>query len=127
MVTKEQLLQLQELAIENIKPIREEFKKCQLEYDNKIQEMEKPLLALLEVYYDENLKDKKDQSVRKGNTITNGKSNYYVHDRGMQFVFGTMLFNPRIICKKIDEKGYSKPNAKDAHIPPSELKGYWII
>lgn len=127
MITREQILEAQEEATRKTDLIREEFEKIKKEYQSKFSELEKPLMDLIEAYYDENLTDKNNKAVKVGTTITNGKSKLYIHNRGMQFIFGTIIFNPRVMGKKIDDKGFSKPNAREIHIHPNELKEYWIL
>ncbi|RQO37928.1 hypothetical protein DBR39_13650 [Chryseobacterium sp. KBW03] len=127
MITTEQILKAQEEAIKNAGPIRAELEKFKKEYQSKINEFEKPIMDLIEAYYDENLTDKNNAIVQIGMTITNGKSKLYIHSRGMQFIFGHIVFNPRVMGKKIDDKGFIKPNAREIHVHPKELKEYWIL
>lgn len=127
MITKEQILEAQKEVEEKAKPLNEIFKIVKADHDNKVSEIEKPLLDLIETYYDENLRDKNDVPVKNNSIITNGKSKFYIHNRGMQFFFGIIIFNPRVMGKKIDDEGIIKPKAREVHIGPSELKEYWII
>ncbi|MCT4181619.1 hypothetical protein BAS06_09330 [Elizabethkingia miricola] len=130
MVTKEELIEMHGKIQFAAEPIHRERTKFLKEIENKLEELHKPLVELLEVYNDENLKDKNDSPVRIGDIITDGKYEYKVHHRGMQSVFGNMLFNPRVLCKKINPAFRDKkpaPNARVKEIHYSELKNFWIV
>ena len=81
------------------------------EIDNECRERKKiaqqPFSEMLEQYYDENIQDVNGKTIHEGFTIRNLINNnlYKVKRRGMQYIFGELLFNNRIVCLKIKEGG----------------------
>ncbi|HAY3590633.1 TPA: hypothetical protein JRX31_000314 [Elizabethkingia anophelis] len=116
MITKEQLIKA-----------KQERDKQYTEYKKQLEEINKPFFELLELYDDQILLDKNNSPVKIGHTITDGKNKYKVHYRGMQCVFGELLFNSRVFCKKVSEDGKIAPNAREKTLHSSELKNYWIV
>lgn len=127
MVTKEQILETLSIADEAAKPIREEKTKMLQDIEIRLEVIYNPLFRLLDIYNDENLIDKNGQAIRIGDVITDGKNLYKVENRGMQTVFGNLLFNPRVLCKKTDKSGFIAPKAIVRSIHPTELKNFWIV
>lgn len=84
-------------------PIQAELDIAKEKYNKAKKELEDSFKATLEKYYDQQLLDKNGNPVKNNSIITNGKDFYQVTERGMQIIFGTMLFNNRINCKKLDK------------------------
>lgn len=62
------------------------------------QEEEAPIKLLMQQYFDEELKDCNGNTIREGYVIAT-KTNYPAYKvikRGMQFIFGTPVFNPSV-------------------------------
>ncbi len=115
-VTKEQVEAALTLADEKISKLRENR-------EIEDEEIRAPLREVLDQYYDQSLTDNNNEPVRIGDTISDGKFDYIVEDRGMQFVLGTILWNPRVMVKKIMPDGYLKA-IKQKHIHPADLKNF---
>jgi hypothetical protein len=127
MITNEDLiLSYQKLAFD-LEPLKRELAEAKAKFNSKALEVEAPYLELLEKYYDEKLIDINGKSVNVGDFITNKKATFKVINRGMQFVFGEMMFNPRVICQKLRDNGEPSVYGKEKHIHPAELKEYAVL
>ena len=84
-------------------PIQAELDIAKEKYNKAKKELEDSFKSTLEKYYDQQLLDKNGNPVKNNSIITNGKDFYQVTERGMQIIFGTMLFNNRVNCKKLDK------------------------
>lgn len=82
-------------------PIQAEFNIAQEKYVKSKKELEDKFKTTLEQYYDQQLLDKNGYSVKINSTISDGKNFYKVIERGMQIIFGNMLFNNRVTCRKL--------------------------
>lgn len=127
MITKEELTASYQKLDSDLEPLRTELAEAKANFDLKAKEAELPFLKMLEMYYDENLVDINGKPVKVGDIITNGKATYKVINRGMQFVFGQMMFNPRVMCQKIRDAGNVAAYSKEKHIHPSDLKLYAVL
>ena len=91
------------------------------------QEEEEPIKLLIKQYLDEELKDCNGNTIREGYVIAT-KANYPAYKvikRGMQFVFGTPMFNPSIeVVTYSPSKGLGKKTKK---LHRSELKEFHIV
>jgi hypothetical protein len=125
MITKEDLEKEQKTALLALEPVKAEFKKAKETYDLLCTDLSKPFNELLEKYYDEHLTDGNGKSIQIGDIISNGKRALKVVMRGMQFCFGEMMMNPRVMCLKL--KDFKEAKGKEIHIFPSELKEYKIM
>lgn len=97
----------------------EKYKKdCQVINDEFVVKMEQ--------YLDTRLLDRNNTIVNKGDKICNMNKLFVVIERGMQFVLGEVLNNPRVVCRKIDVAG-NIIGKTDQHIFPSELKEFTIF
>lgn len=127
MVTQEMLIEADKKRYEDFKPHRQELEAAEAKFHQKAREIEAPFMAMLEQYYDEQLADKNEKPVKVGSIITNGKDKFKVKNRGMQFVFGEMLFNPRVICVKLHPRQTNFREGKvERHFHPSDLKSFEI-
>lgn len=68
-------------------------------YDEIKRDVERPLVKLIEQYYDETLRDKSDKPIRPNDVIANGKKSYRVIGRYMHTKDGKFQFNPRVKCE----------------------------
>jgi hypothetical protein len=127
MITNNDLTTVYLKLQEDLEPLRQELKEAKAKFKSNAKQLEAPYLEMLEKYYDEKLIDINGVSVKIGNTVSNGKISYKVINRGMQFVFGEMMFNPRVICQKIRASGDTARYSKEKHIHPSELKEFTVI
>lgn len=127
MITTESLEAAQAIAEKNIEPARQALNEAKLKFKEAADEVEKPLLAMIEKYYDQCLKDLNGFSIGKGDIISNGKLKYKVVRRGMQFVLGQMCFNPRVMCLKLHPDGTCNLNSKVKDIHPRDLVMYTKI
>ena len=84
-------------------PIQAELDIAKEKYNKAKKELEDSFKTTLEKYYDQQLLDKNGASIKNNSIITDGKDFYQVTERGMQIIFGTMLFNNRVHCKKLDK------------------------
>lgn len=116
-ISKEYLEEAYEKMQESFKPIKEKFQKDK-------EDIEASFKALLSVYYDEQLIDSQNKPVRIGDTITDGKDYYQVFDRGMQIIFGTMLYNNSVKCKKLDRD--FRPGKKEHSFSSRELIAFTL-
>lgn len=123
MITKDNLKDAYSAYLKKAEPIKIEFKKIEKEFDEKFKNASKSYLEMLEKYYDEQLVDSTGNSIKIGCIISKNKVNYEVVDRGMQFIFGEMLYNPRVRVRKLPVN--SKGKIKD--IFPHELKEFEIL
>lgn len=62
---------------------------------------EKPLVALMEEYFDATLIDADGKPIRVNDVITSGKKSYRVIQRLMDTYKGEFRFNPRVVCEQI--------------------------
>jgi DNA integrity scanning protein DisA with diadenylate cyclase activity len=122
MITKEQIKKSKMQVLQDLQPLHEEYAIITEEYNAKCTKIEQPFLDLIEQYYDEQLLDKNKNSIRVGYQLKLGKKTYKVINRGMQFVFGEILFNPRVMIQCIE-----KPIIKLKHVHPRDLIKYEIL
>ncbi len=102
-ISNDDLKLAQEKLQEAFKPIQAELDIAKEKYNKAKKELEDSFKATLEKYYDQQLLDKNENPVKNNSIITDGKDFYQVTERGMQIIFGTMLFNNRVNCKKLDK------------------------
>ncbi len=122
MITKENLLEVQMIMEETAKPLLEAYEKAKKEMDEEGAKLEKPFHNMLEQYYDEQLIDKNGVPIKIGDDITDGKIKLRVVKRGMQFAFNRMLFNPRIVCKKVlQDNTTNRSQQAERNIYPIDL------
>lgn len=123
MITKDELLRAKENMDKVLEPAREKLAEAKKEFYQAARVEENLFEELILKYYDETLIDANGKPVRVGDTISNGKHIYEVVNRGMQFVFGTMMFNPRVMCRKL---GSLSNRGRDKHIHPAELLSFTV-
>ena len=119
-ITFEELEVAKAKVEEEAKPLKAWFEEQKKEFDRKCDAIEKPFLDLLEGYLTQCLVDKNGVAVKAGDSIEKDGIRYHVHTAGLQFVFGFMFDNPKVICKKVG----ASAKARDKYISPSELKEY---
>lgn len=127
MITNEDLTVSYQKLESDLEPLRKELAYAKAKFNSKAKEVEAPYLELLEKYYDEKLIDINGKSVNIGDIITNGKATFKVINRGMQFAFGEMMFNPRVMCQKLRDNGEHAVYGKEKHIHPTELAEYAVL
>ena len=99
---KEEIKKAIETATNNLKPDRKLRDEANEKFKQRESEELIPVKKLIEAYLDDTLKDKNGISIKIGYIISDGKYNYKVINRGMQFMFGEPLFNPSVEVKKYD-------------------------
>ena len=109
---------------EAFKPIQAELDIAKEKYNKAKKELEDSFKATLEKYYDQQLLDKNGNPVKNNSIITNGKDFYQVTERGMQIIFGTMLFNNRVNCKKLDKD--LRPGKKEHSFSVRDLTDFVV-
>jgi len=92
------------------------------EYNEIKRDVERPLVKLIEQYYDETLRDKTDMPIRLNDVIANGKKSYRVLARYMHTKEGKFKFNPRVKCEIL----FTKEN-KQFEFFPWELTKFSIV
>lgn len=122
MITIQDLEKKQEQCEASIAPFSEEFKKIKAKFEELCKIKEQPFLDLLEQFYDEQLLDIDNNSVKVGNIISKAGIKYEVVNRGTQFVFGQICNTPRVMVIKVN-----KLVVKEKHILRSDLKSFKII
>lgn len=105
-------------------PIEAELDIAKEKYNKAKKELEDSFKVTLEQYYDQQLLDKNGNPVKINSIITNGKDFYQVTKRGMQIIFGTMLFNNRVTCKKLDKD--LRPGKKEHSFSASDLTDFVV-
>lgn len=105
-------------------PIKAELDVATEKYNNAKTELEKGFKKVLEQYYDQQLLDKDGNSVKNNAIITNSKDFYQVIERGMQIIFGTLIFNNRVICRKLDKNMIA--GKKDFSFNSKDLKEFTL-
>ncbi|AGN89436.1 hypothetical protein LVDJXP189_2210010 [Flavobacterium psychrophilum] len=108
----------------DFEPIQAEFDIIKSKFESDKKERNDTFKIILEKYYDERFLDKEGTPIKIGDTISDGKSFYYVSDRGMQMIFGTMIFNNRITCKKLDKD--LRIGKKDFSFFPRDLTDFVV-
>jgi hypothetical protein len=108
----------------DFEPIQADFDIVRAKFESDKKQMNDSFAIILEKYYDERFLDKESVSIKIGDTITDGKNSYSVSDRGMQMIFGTMIFNNRITCKKLDKD--LKIGKKDFSFSVRELADFVV-
>jgi len=76
----------------------------ELNLADKRRELKEYFLQELNRYHDEMLKDSNGISIKENDIVKQGKDYFLVKQRHTQILFGDILENPRIICKKIDKQ-----------------------
>ena len=127
MITQEMIEAVKLELDTKIIPLKIVLKAAQDAFDAEAEILTMPIREMLEQYGDEQCIDKNNLPVRVRDIMSDGKNDYVVTKRGMQSLFGIMLFNSRIICKKINSDMSLNPKAKDKDVNASELKNYTII
>ena len=89
-------------SLNNLKPDEEVRDEAIRKFKQREAEELKPVKELLEMYFNDTLKDRNGISIKKGHIIYDGKYCYKVIDRGMQFIFGEPMFNPSVDVQKYD-------------------------
>lgn len=107
----------------DLQPIKDELEIVSYEFKAKMKVLEKSFFDELDVFLDEKLIDKNGIPVKVGNQITNGKNAYIVGNRGVQFVFGLIFNNPKVIVKKIPVA----TNARLKELVASDLIEFEVI
>lgn len=108
----------------SFEPIQAELDIAKEKYNKAKKELEDSFKVTLEQYYDQQLLDKNGNPVKNNSIITNGKYFYQVNERGMQIIFGTMLFNNRVNCKKLDKD--LRPSKKEHSFSARDLKDFVV-
>lgn len=80
---------------------QEKEKQLANSYNEVKSKAEKPLVALMEEYFDATLVDWYEKPIRVNDVITNGKKSYRVVQRLMDTYKGEFRFNPRVVCEQI--------------------------
>ena len=109
---------------EAFEPIQAELDIAKEKYNKAKKELEDSFKVTLEKYYDQQLLDKNGNPVKNNSIITNGKDFYQVTERGMQIIFGTMLFNNRVNCKKLDKD--LRPGKKEYSFSARDLTDFVV-
>ena len=93
------------------------------------QEEEAPIKLLIQQYLDEELKDCNGNTVRDRYVIAsqNGYPAYKVVKRGMQFIFGTPMFNPSVEVVTYSPKKEPKVGKKVKSLHKSDLSEMVIL
>jgi hypothetical protein len=124
---KEKIKSAIEKAQENLAFDRKMRDEAIAAFKKREQEEEEPIRLLIQQYLDEELKDCNGNTIREGYVIAT-KENYPAYKvikRGMQFIFGTPLFNPSVeVVTYSPSKGLGK-KAKTLH--RGELKDLQIM
>lgn len=124
---KEKIKAAIERAQENLAFDRKLRDEAIANFKKREQEEEEPIRLLIQQYLDEELKDCNGNTIREGYIIAT-KDNYPAYKvikRGMQFVFGTPMFNPSVeVVTYSPSKGLGK-KVKTLH--RSELKDLQIM
>lgn len=124
---KEKIKSAIERAQENLAFDRKLRDEAITAFKKREQEEEEPIRLLIQQYLDEELKDCNGNTIREGYVIAS-KENYPAYKvlkRGMQFVFGTPMFNPSVeVVTYSPSKGLGK---KTKTLHRSELKELQIM
>lgn len=124
---KEKIKSAIERAQENLTFDRKLRDEAIAAFKKREQEEEEPIRLLIQQYLDEELKDCNGNTIREGYVIAS-KENYPAYKvlkRGMQFVFGTPMFNPSVeVVTYSPSKGLGK---KKKTLHRSELKELQIM
>lgn len=96
-------------------------------HKQKKEEVFKPLLDMLDTYYDSKLFDSNGMIVKVADIIVKGRKKYAVTSRNMQFVFGSFLMNPTVFAKPLLETCEINIHKKEIAISVSELKHYTVL
>jgi len=93
------------------------------------QEEEAPIKLLIQEYLDEELKDCNGNAVRDSYVIAsqNGYPAYKVVKRGMQFIFGTPMFNPSVEVVTYSASKEPKVGKKVKSLGKSDLSEMVIL
>ncbi|PKP01807.1 MAG: hypothetical protein CVU11_14015 [Bacteroidetes bacterium HGW-Bacteroidetes-6] len=84
-------------------------------------EAERPLVKLIEQYYDKTLLDSKKKPVKVGSIIIHGTKFFKVTSRYMTTKKGVFQFDPRVVVERVNGSKGSK-----MEILPVELKYYTV-
>ena len=123
-ISNDDLKLAHEKLLKAFEPIQAELDIAKEKYNKAKKELEDSFKATLEKYYDQQLLDKNGTSIKNNSIITNGKDFYQVTERGMQIIFGTMLFNNRVNCKKLDKD--LRPGKKEHSFSARDLTDFVV-
>ena len=100
-----------------------------INFKKREQEEEEPIRILIQQYLDDELKDSHGNTIRKGYVIAtkNNYPAYKVINRGMQFVFGTPMFNPSVEVVSYSPAKEPKIGKKSKTFHRSELSEMVIM
>jgi hypothetical protein len=123
-ISNDDLKLAHEKLLKAFEPIQAELDIAKEKYNKAKKELEDSFKATLEKYYDQQLLDKNGTSIKNNSIITNGKDFYQVTERGMQIIYGTMLFNNRVNCKKLDKD--LRPGKKEHSFSARDLTDFVV-
>lgn len=116
-----------EAMMTNAKPIKAAFAEIKKEYDKELDKLNKVFLVEFDEYLDTLLLDKNGSPIKIHNVIQKDDKKYKVIDRGMQFVFGSFMYNTRIVVKKIQPDNTIKPTGKGIELSTLDLMNFELI
>lgn len=126
---REQIKSAIEKAQTNLAPDRRLKDEALEAFRKREHDEEEPIKLLIQQYLDEELKDVHGNAVMVGYVVAHetGYPAYKVVKRGMQFLFGTPLFNPSVEVVTYSPSKEPKTGKKEKSLHKSDLSKMTIL